>query len=68
MSTLKEELEIFTTSPTDERMEKIENMLNELIDSHRALLELVGAIKEQVEPMLDSLSNSPMVKMMFGGK
>lgn len=51
--------------------ELLNHIVREIADlraSHERILTLVGEIKDKVEPTIEALSNSPILKMMGVGK
>lgn len=47
-----------------ELLNHIVKEIADLRESHEKILTLVGAIKDQVEPVINALNDSPMLKMM----
>jgi hypothetical protein len=53
---------------TEARLDRIENKVNELDVKLTTILEAVDNIMGQAKPAIDQLVNSPLMKMITGGK
>ena len=51
----------------DQRLARLETSVQNLHDKFDMLLANVDSVIEQVKPAIESLSNSPLVKMITGG-
>jgi len=49
-------------------MEEIREMMQSLVKYHEGIQETLGKVSEQVGPVLASLENSPVMKLLGVGK
>lgn len=65
---LEKYYEITRNGSTEERLDRIENAVKELDTKLSTILEAVDNIMGQAGPVIKQIAESPMVKMITGGK